>query len=154
MKRFLSILMIAAVALLMFGCSKSDDKQSSDTSSASAAEAETRPFGKTAEPEWAPVDCEISLYSGNLVYAQNADFPTFAIVGDSDVNCALLFTVDKTAAAVLSMNQDEGIKYALSVNGDELTGTVSFNDDFTEMTFKGAYSYEDMCSIASVIRGL
>lgn len=154
MKKIISILMIAAIALLMFGCSKSEDKKTSEKNAEPATVENTRPFGRTEEPEWAPVDCDIALVINDTVCAENSDFPTFALIGSNIDDCGLLFEVDKTAAGVLSMNYDESADCYLAVNGEALNGTVSFNDDFTEMTFRGDYNYTEMCEIASTVRGL
>lgn len=144
--------MILAAVPAFVGCAKNDDSKAN--ASDTAAEAETRLFGRTEEPEWAPVDCDIALSSGGTVYAQNADFPTFAIVGTNSDNGALVFIVEQTAAAVLSASAVDADSYILTVNGEDLSGSVSFNDGCTEMTFKGDCSYTELCEIASVIRGL
>ncbi len=153
MKRFLIILMIAATALLAVGCYKESSK--TDTP---ATEGETKlhtiqPDDADAQPEWAPVDCDIELRNTRYVYAQSTDFLTFALVGKTDEDCELQFTIDEVTSGMLSQ-QDASTEYFLSLDGQKLRGTVSFSDDFGKIYLKGGYTYDEMCALATKIRGL
>ena len=151
MKKALLILMIAAIALCAVGCSKESD----NTSTEPATEAGTQlhvipPSDAISEPEWAPVDCDITLQSDTMQYADSAGILTFALVGSTDEDCELRFSLDEAVTAALSAGATDCF---FTVNGERLNGTVTFNDACTEATLKGGYSYEETCKLANTIRG-
>ncbi len=154
MKRFLLILMIAATALLAVGCAKGGDQSNKETVAEPTTKLDTIPTtSPEGQPEWAPVDCDIKLESAQYVFAEGSDFQTFALVGNTDDNCELRFTLDVVTSGMLSQ-QDKATAYYLTLDGKKLNGTITFNDDFSEFSLKGGYSYNDLCALASQIRGL
>ena len=154
MKKLLTILMVALIALAAAGCGQqSNDKDTDKPTEAASNRMHTVPPTEAQEPEWAPVDCEIELHSSDAVYADSKAFRTFALVGSADDNCELRFTLDDETAAMLS-KESRDKEYYLIVNEKTLKGDVSLNDDCTEVTMKGGYSYNEMCILATEIRGL
>ena len=153
MKKLLIILMIAATALFCAGCGESTEDNSTEPTAEPSTQLHTMPPSEAEQLEWAPVDCEITLESSTAIYAESADFLTFALAGSTDEDCELRFILNDETALMLS-SQDAGISYYLTVNGKVLKGEVSFNDDFTQVTMKGGYTYGNMCVLATEIRGL
>ena len=155
MKKALIFLLILITAALAVGCSQQTDSPKADepTAAPSTQLHTLPPADVEREPEWAPVDCEISLDSSDAVYAENSDFLTFALIGSSDEDCALRFKLNDETAAMLK-KESAGVDFYLVVNGKTLKGAVTFNDDFTEMTVTGGCSYTEMCALATEIRGL
>ena len=155
MKKALIFLLILITASLVVGCSQQTDSPKADepTAAPSTQLHTLPPADVEREPEWAPVDCEISLDSSDAVYAENSDFLTFALIGSSDEDCALRFTLNDETAAMLK-KESAGVDFYPVVNGKTLKGAVTFNDDFTEMTVTGGCSYTEMCALATEIRGL
>ena len=109
------------------------------------------PTEAVAEPEWAPVDSELSLERDGQIYAQGEDFVSFALVGDGD-SVKLMFELSELAAGVLS-SQDDPSGFTLSLNGEAI-GSAVLSSDCTELTLDGEHSYEELCELATVIRGL
>lgn len=145
--------MVAILALLTVGCSDNSAKKADKPTEEPATVLHTVPSTEqSAQLEWAPVDCEITLESSDSVYAERSDFLTFALVGNSNDNCALRFTLDDATASMLS---EQGAKtaYYLTVNGRVLGGEVSLSEDCSELTLTG-YSYAEICALATEIRGL
>lgn len=154
MKRILMILMIAALTVVTASCGVQQKKASTEPPTEAETQLHTVPAEEQTQPvEWAPVDCEISLESSDSIYAESADFLTFALVGSSDDDCELRFTLEEETAAMLTQ-QEADIAYYVTVNGEKLKSTVSFNDDCTVLILSGGYSYGEMCSLATEIRGL
>ncbi len=153
MKRYLIVFLTIITAVLAAGCSKQSATQTEPAAEPSTQLHTIPPTETGMQPEWAPVDCEITLESSDSVYAEGSDFQTFALVGNSDETCALHFILDDVTAAMLSQ-QDAGISYYVTVNGKVLKSEVTFNSDFTELTLKGGYTYSEMCALATEIRGL
>ncbi|MBR1532748.1 MAG: hypothetical protein IJ639_00120 [Ruminococcus sp.] len=154
MKKYLIVLMILAVALTASACSNSAETSTEPEAAAEpSTQLHTVPPSEAEQLEWAPVDCEITLDSSSAVYAESADFLTFALVGNTDEDCELCFTLDEKTAAMLK-TQPADTAYYLTVNKKMLKGTVSFSEDFSELTMKGGYSYAEMCALATEIRGL
>lgn len=145
--------MIAATALLCVGCGETTEEKTAEPTAEPATQLHTVPPDEAEQLEWAPVDCEIRLESSTAIYAESADFLTFALAGSTDEDCELRFIINDETALMLSA-QDATISYYLTVNGKVLKGDVSFSDDFTQVTMKGGYTYGDMCTIATEIRGL
>lgn len=154
MKKVWILLMIAVFAIGMVGCSdqKSDNKD--ETTGEAATQLHTvPPADTTSEPEWAPVDCNITLQSDTQLYADSADFMTFALVGSTDEDCELRFAFDETAAAKLAQ-AGIGADCYITVDSRQLNGSLTFNSDYTEASLKGGYTYAEMCELASAIRGV
>lgn len=153
MKRFFLILLVTITALLIVGCSDKPETTATEPTEEPATVLHTVPPTEQNAPlEWAPVDCEITLESSDYVYADKSGFLTFALIGNSDENCALRFTLDEAIAAAL-LGQSEDTAYYLTVNGRVLGGTVSLSEDRSELTLTG-YSYPEICALATEIRGL
>ena len=109
------------------------------------------PTEAVAEPEWVPVDSDLTLERGGEVYAQGEDFERFALVEDDGVFC-LKFGLGEFACAVLgSQGSVEG--FSLALNGEDIGG-VSLSADCAELTLIGDYTYDELCVLATRIRGL
>ena len=156
MKKLITLLLIAA-ALLLIGCGASTDNTATDSAeptAESSTQLHTVPASDAAlQLEWAPVDCEITLESSEAIFAKSDGFLTFALVGSTDDDCALRFTLKDSIAEMLAQQKD-GVEYYLTVNDKVLKGAVSFSDDFTEVVMNGGYTYSEMCILATEIRGL
>lgn len=152
MKKILTILMIASVALCAAGCAKETDRNTAEPTAQPGTQLHTiPPTEQIAEPEWAPVDCEISLQNDTLMYADSSGFLTFALTGSADEDCALRFAFDEATTALLA--QQAPTDAYITLNGEPLVGTLSFNADYSEATLTGGYTYEEICQLANVIRG-
>ena len=149
------LLLILLTAVTAVGCANQPDvKQTDEPTAAPETQLHTvAPPEETPSVEWAAVDCEISLESSDSIYAENRDFLTFALVGSTDEDCALRFTIDEVTASML-LQQDAGIDYYLTVNKKVLKGEISFSSDFSEIIMTGGYTYGEMCELAREIRGL
>lgn len=153
MKKILITLIICALALCIAGCGQNGTTATADPvdgteSQTAAAELPTAP-----EPEWALVDSDILLRSDDAVLVDKTGFGTFAISGNTNQSCQLIFSFDELTAAALSQQVNGAVCY-LELDGETLNGNIVFNDDYTEMTFKGDYNYYEMCDLATAIRGL
>lgn len=103
-----------------------------------------------AEPEWCPLDCELSLTDeSGEVYATAEDFLCFAIVGSSDEEAKLLFKPTDEAAKMLSVCAVG--EWRMTLAGEDI-GTVVPSVSFDEFSLAG--SYDDLCVLATTIRGL
>ena len=156
MKKLLIPLLIAAIALCFAACGKKSEPTATEqpTAQPSTQRHTVPPTEQTPKLEWAPVDCDIALHSSDGIAVEAADFLTFALDGSTDKDCKLRFSLSETAAGVLAAQQTDPFNLYLTVNGDPLKGKLSFSDDYTELVMQGNYSYDEMCRLATTIRGL
>ena len=155
MKKLLILLLLAATALCIVGCGSKPVEPTTAEPTANAepsAQRHTIPPSET-QLEWAPVDCDIALCSAEAILIGEDDFLTFALAGSTDEDCALRFALSESGAGVLSAQQTAGGLH-LTVDGKPLNGTLTFSDDCSEITMTGGYTYEEMCRLATAIRGL
>ena len=153
MKRFLIIVLTAALALTAAACGGTVKPVATELATQAGTQLHTMPpEEKPAALEWAPVDCELALENAGGVLADRAAIPTFALAGSTDEDCALHFMVDQMTSGVLQQSGGEGCY--LTLDGNRLNGKLSFSEDFSELTLAGGYDYEEMCQLATTIRGL
>ena len=153
MKRLLTILLVAALAVITAACGGSTENKATQPATEAGTQLHTvPPEEKPVQLEWAPVDCELQLMSGDTMLADQGAIPTFALSGSTDEDCALYFTLDAMTSGVLQQNGGAGCY--LTLDGEKLDGTLTFSEDCSEMTLAGGYSYDEMCRLATRIRGL
>ncbi len=156
MKKLVSITIIVALCVLMCACST--------TTVAPPLEEETTTHtlpptqSETAEPEWAEVDSDIILSSGEEIVVGTQDFETFALMGSNDEDSYIILKVnDSGHKNILEYTSITSNTLYLYLNGEEIEElTIDPYTDDVPMTIEFGHdkSYEELCELASIIRGL
>lgn len=106
------------------------------------------------DPEWAEVNCNIKLLSGNSnVILSGEDFETFAVVGTNDDDSYIVVKV--TEQAIDTIKSSDFDNAVISIN-DTYNSSVNIDKSTFDgkIEFGSPWSYEQLCTIASNIRGL
>ena len=101
------------------------------------------------EPEWAPVDSELELRDSDGILANRSDFERFAIIGSGD-EAYLSFKLTEEAENALSLSAARG--WYLTLDGNSIGGVEV--DEENSVTLKTALTYNELCELATRIRGL
>ena len=150
MKRFFALIITVVMITALAGCFAAPQEET-------LAPTEPQPQAHTLaspdaqeEAEWSAVDRVIALESDDVLYAEGSDIQCFALTGDSS-GAELRFRFTDEAAAMLLI-QDAGVSYYLTMDGEKI-GDAKLNDDCTEATLVGDYSFSELCVLANRIRG-
>lgn len=152
MKKIVSWILIALLGLILAGCANGPTAEPTAEPTEPEPQAHTIAPSTPVEPEWAPVDCALTLEDNDNLYAEGEDFRYFALIGTTDEDCELRFMLDEVTAAMLR-EQNADNAYFITVNGTRL-GNANLNEDCTEASVKGQLSYDEMTAMATTIRGL
>jgi len=108
------------------------------------------PMEQDFEPEWTIIDRTMALTDDSAVYAEGSDFSAVALVGD-EASAELRFRfTDETAAMLRAQTGDTA--YSLTMDGESIGG-AQLNDECTEATLTGDFTYTQLCRLANRIRG-
>ena len=151
MKRISVILLMIALISVLTACGQEQEATVAPTAAPQPQLHTVAPTTAAAEPEWAPVDCDLELVSGGQAYADRDDFECFALSG-SDDSAVILMKLSDAAAHELS-SLTELNEFSVTVDGEEIGG-ADLSDDCKQVTLKGDYTYEELCELATRIRGL
>lgn len=151
MKKWL-ICLAALTAVLLSACGE----QNTAVATEPAAEPQTQlhtvaPRREQPVIEWVSVDAQMTLEDSEMLYAKGGDFVCFALVVNDD-GAEIRFKLDDVTAGMLR-GQDPANKYYVTMN-DKRLGDVVLNDDCSELTLVGDFSYTQLCTLANRIRGL
>lgn len=152
MKKAALILCIIICVLFTTACTQQEE---STTETLPHSIPATQPV--VSEPEWAEIDCDISLVDAdtNTVYLMAEDFETFAVVGTTDADSYTVLKIADESVAVLKTTSYQPSNLQLVVNGETKGDiTVDFATFNGEITFGEDMTYESLCELASIIRGL
>ncbi len=150
MKRILSIIAVTLVCVCFASCTNKEAPSNTD-----ATIAHTLPPTEnvSTEYEWAEIDCELAINDkdGNAVlYAE--DFTTFAVAGSTDEDSYIIIKVTDEATDMINTIGTSDL--SLTIN-DEVCDDVCFPEEFTgEFEIGKAMTYEQVCELATTIRGL
>ncbi len=151
MKKILSLLAVVLVCVSFCCCTNKEDI----TPTVEPTTTHTIPPTENAstEYEWAEIDCELALNDkgGNAVlYAE--DFTTFAVAGSTDEDSRIIVKVTDEATDMI--NTIGAADLSLTING-ESCDDVTFPEEFTgEFEIGNNMTYEQVCELATTIRGL
>ena len=151
MKRISVILLMIALISVLTACGQEQEATVQPTAAPQPQLHTVAPTTADAEPEWAPVDCKLELISGDQVFADTDDFECFALSG-SDDSAVILLKLNDTAAQEL-VSLDELNDYVLTIDGEKIGG-ADLSDDCKQITLTGDYTYDELCELATRIRGL
>lgn len=147
----LVLTLILSACMLITGCSEEEIPQV-DTTTHTIPPTEAG----TIEPEWAEVNCDIALIdaSTNTTIIYGEDFDTFAVYGTTDEDSYIEIKVTQEATDVINSVQDLS-EVQLVINGDTVGDITLKPGSFTgEIAFGHDFPYENLCILASSIRGL
>lgn len=153
MKKLAIILVVIIMCFAFTACKD----ESEPTTTAETSVVHTLPPTEvvTDEYEWAEVDCDITIFDENgnaIVYPES--FETFAVVGSTDEDSYIKLKVTDEAKDVLSAI-DSKENLALMINGDTYGDVTYCGEPFNgEIEIGHSFAYEQICNIATVIRGL
>ena len=151
MKKLALILCIIICVLFTTACTREEPTTETLPHSIPA----TQPV--VSEPEWAEIDCDISLVDADTsnIILMTENFETFAVVGTSDADSYIVLKTTDDAVTMMQATSYAPTNLQLVVNG-ETKADISL--DFTtfdgEITFGEDMTYESLCELASIIRGL
>lgn len=109
------------------------------------------------EPEWAEIDCDISLVDADTsnIILMAEDFETFAVVGTTDEDSYIILKTSDEAVTMMQATSYVPTNLQLVVNGETKADiSLDFATFNGEITFGEDMSYESLCELASIIRGL
>lgn len=143
--------LILSACMLITGCSKDETPQVDNTT-------HTLPPTEavTSEPEWAEINCDIALIdaSTNTTIIFGEDFDIFAVYGTTDEDSYISIKVTQEATDIINSTQDLS-QVQLVINGDTVGDITLKPGSFTgEIAFGHDFPYENLCILASSIRGL
>ncbi|MBQ8056761.1 MAG: hypothetical protein IJ275_00320 [Ruminococcus sp.] len=147
----LALTLVLSTCLVITGCSEEEAPQV-DNSTHTLPPTEA----VVIEPEWAEVDCDIALIdaSTNTTIIYGDDFDTFAVYGSTDEDSYIAIKVTQEATDTVNSTQDLS-NVQLVINGDTAGDIVIKPGSFTgEIAFGHDFPYENLCILASSIRGL
>lgn len=150
MKRLTLLILAVLISLTITACSQKEVVEETTTHTIPA----TQP--PVTEPEWAQVDCDISLAdpeSGNtILYAE--DFTNFAVMGTTDEDSYIVLqTTEDAKNFVNSLAEISTLQ--IIINGNSKDDIVIKAGEFTgEIAFGHNLPYEALCQLASSMRGL
>lgn len=150
MKRILSIIAVTLVCVCFASCT---NKETPSTTDATIAHTLPPTENVSTEYEWAEIDCELAINDkdGNSVlYAE--DFATFAVAGSTDEDSYIIIKVTDEATDMINTIGTSDL--SLTIN-NEVCYDVCFPEEFTgEFEIGKAMTYEQVCELATTIRGL
>ncbi len=153
MKILVSLLITVLLCFSLVGCSQTEEVIPTEEPTKAHSIAPTEEF--LVEPEWAPIDCNITLNDakGNIV-VQSYDFLTFALVGNTDEDSKIKLKLSDEATDMLKSN-NEDLTLTLNINDTAIEDVVISPSTFSgEFEIGESYSYQDTCDLATTIRGL
>ncbi|MBE6824801.1 MAG: hypothetical protein E7513_05590 [Ruminococcaceae bacterium] len=109
-----------------------------------------------AEPEWVEVDCDIALVdSDGAVVVPAVDFETFALVGTNDDDSYIKIKLnDSGYMSLIEYTSITSNTFYLYLNGEEIE-EITYADDVPNPIELGHdMSYQELCELATTIRGL
>ena len=155
MKKIIAAVMALALLLSLVGCGSAPEPP---TEPVTAAPTEPPPQMHTVaptaaepEPEWAPVDCDISLESDGETVVDSSGFEYFAIVGSED-DSMLSFKLSELSSKLLKSRGEDSV-YTLVLNGKEIGSAVP-DESYEELILDEKLPYEYLCELATSIRGV
>lgn len=150
-------LITAALTLIMAGCAgcaQNTAPTEPETQPETQPQLHTvAPMNDTdSEPEWGYVDCDIAVVnSENETVLSKNDFEAVAVSASGE-NAALLFRVTSQGADVMAATGEETL--AVTLDGEKIGSLNPQNITDSEFTLAGDYTYEEICDLATRIRGL
>lgn len=151
MKRWILCLAVIA-ALLLTACGGAQTPAPTAAPTEPPTQLHTvAPGASGQEPEWASVECMMTLEDDDNLYAKGSDFVSFALIGGEDA-AELRFRLDEVTATMLR-DQSKDNAYYVTMD-DQRIGDVVLNESCDELTLVGDRSYEELCTLANRIRGL
>lgn len=150
MKKLLIFTAIIMMCICMAAC-VADTTPTEETSTHTLPPTETV---ANLEPEWAEIDCNIKLINADSQVILSAeDFETFAVVGTNDDDSYIVVKV--TDQAIDTVKSSDLSNSTISIN-DEYSSAISIDTETFEgkIEFGYEWSYDELCLIASSIRGL
>ncbi|MBQ2971078.1 MAG: hypothetical protein IJE16_00835 [Ruminococcus sp.] len=152
MKKTALILCIIFCVLFTTACSGQEDPTTETLPHSIPA---TQPV--VLEPEWAEIDCDISLVDADTsnILLMAEDFETFAVVGTTDEDSYIVLKTTSDAVSMMQATSYVPTNLQLVVNGETKADiTIDFSSFNGEITFGEDMTYESLCELASIIRGL
>ncbi len=152
MKKTALILCVIICVLFTTACTKQKDPTTETLPHSIPA---TQPV--VLEPEWAEIDCDISLVDvdTNSIILMAEDFETFAVVGTTDEDSYIILKTTDDAVNMMQATSYVPSNLQLVVNGETKADiAIDFATFNGEITFGEKLSYESLCELASIIRGL
>lgn len=151
MKKLTLIILAVLLCVAFSACAEKEEVIEENTAHTIPA---TQPV--VAEPEWAQVDCDISLVDAdtNTVILYAEDFTNFAVMGTTDDDSYIILqTTEDGKNTVNSMTEVPSLQ--LVINGETKADVTFEVGAFTgEIEFGHALPYQTLCELASTIRGL
>ena len=148
----LVLTLILSACMLITGCSKDEQPPQVDNTTHTLPPTQA----VTVEPEWAEVNCNIALIdaSTNTTIISGEDFDIFAVYGTTDEDSYISIKVTQEATDIINSAQDLS-EVQLVINGDTVGDITLKPGSFTgEIAFGHDFPYENLCILASSIRGL
>lgn len=153
MKKIIASIIIMLLCISLFGCSQTQEIIPTEEPTKAHSIAPTEEY--LVEPEWAPIDCNITLNDkDNNIVVPSYDFLTFALEGSTDEDSRILLKLSDEATDMLKQNS-ESLTLTLTINDTPIEDVVISPDTFNgEFEIGASYSYQDTCDLATTIRGL
>ena len=150
MKRIIAVLLASLFLLALTAC-KSEPEPTAAPTQPEPQPHTVSPASTVEEPEWAPVDSDVALLSDGEPFAASDAFTYFAIVGRGE-DAVIRLKVNSLTASMLKSAEGEPV-YSVTLNGKKI-GDAKVSEDFEELTLINDYSYEELCELATDIRGV
>lgn len=151
MKKLLIFTTIIMMCLSLVACVGDTTPTEEETSTHTLPPTETV---VAVEPEWAEVNCDIKLINGDSqVILSSEDFDTFAVVGTNDDDSYIEIKVTNDAVDIVKSSDLENATISIN-NKYSSSVTIDISTFDGKIEFGSPWSYDELCSLASTIRGL